>query len=79
MVIKIKGNQTITLVEENKTITDKEKLLQTFNEYFVDIIPSLGITYFWVNNDDVNNDKINNTITNFEDHRSKGAIKKQMG
>ena len=78
MVIKIKGNQTITLVEENKTITDKEKLLQTFNEYFVDIIPSLGITYFWLNNDDVNNDKINNTITNFEDHRSKGAIKKQM-
>ena len=62
MVIKIKGNQTITLVEENKTITDKEKLL-TFNEYFVDIIPSLGITYFRVNNDGVNNDKINNTIT----------------
>ena len=63
MVIKIKGNQTITLVEENKTITDKEKLL-TFNEYFADIIPSLGITYFQVNNDDgVNNDKISNTIT----------------
>ena len=43
---KNKGNKTIALEERNEVITDEGKLAQTFNEYFVNIVPSLGITSF---------------------------------
>ena len=55
--------------------TNDEKLAQTFEEYFVNIVSSLGITSFRENNDDVNNDNIDNTITKFEGHASIAAIK----
>ena len=35
-----KENKTITLEEGNELITDDGKLTQTFNEYFVIIVPS---------------------------------------
>ena len=54
------------------------KLAQTFNEYFVNIVPSLDITSFRQNNDDVNNDNIDNAMIKFEGHASIVAIKKQM-
>ena len=64
--------------EGNEVITDDGKLAQTFNEYFVNIVPSLGITSFRDNNDGVNNDNIDNTITKFEGHPSIVAMKEQM-
>ena len=63
---KIKENKTIALKEGNEVITDDRKLAQTFNEYFVNIVPSLGITSFHENNDNVNNDNIDNIIIKFE-------------
>ena len=67
------------MVEGNEVITNDEKLAQTFNEYFVNIVWSLSITSFHNNNcDDVNDDNIDNVITKFEDHPSIVAIKKQM-
>ena len=62
----------------NEVITDDGKLAQIFNEYFVNIVPSLGITSFHKKNDNVNNDNIDNTIKKFEGHPSLAAIKKQM-
>ena len=59
-------------------ITDNGKLAPTFNEYFVNIVPSLGITSFHENNVDVNNDNIDNTIAKSECHPSIVAIKEQM-
>ena len=44
----------------------------------MNIAPSLGITTFYENNDDVNNDNIDKTITKFEGHPSIAAIKKQI-
>ena len=41
---KNKGNKTINLVEGNEVITNVEKLAQAFNEYFANIVSSLGIT-----------------------------------
>ena len=75
---KNKGNKTIALEEGNEVITDDGKLAQTFNEYFVNIVPSLGITSFHENNDNVNNDNIDNIIIKFEGHPSIVAIKEQM-
>ena len=64
--------------EGNEVITDDGKLAETFNEYFVNIVLSLGITSFYGNNDYANNDNIGNTITKFEGHLSKVAIKYQL-
>ena len=64
--------------EGNEVITDDGKLAQTFNEYFVNIVPSLGITSFHENNDNINNDNIDNIIIKFEGHQSIVAIKEQM-
>ena len=64
--------------EGNEVITDDGKLAQTFNEYFVNIVPSLGITFFHENNDNINNDNIDNIIIKFEGHQSIITIKKQM-
>ena len=50
-------------MEGNEVITNDGKLVQAFNEYFVKIVLSLGITSFRKNNDEVNNDNIDNTIT----------------
>ena len=51
---KNKGNETKALEERNEVITDDGELAQTFNEYFMNIAPSLGITSFHENNDNVN-------------------------
>ena len=75
---KNKGNKTIALDEGNEMITDDGKFAQTFNEYFVNIVPSLGVTSFHENNDDVNNDNVDNSITKCEGHSSIVAIKEQM-
>ena len=75
---KNKENKIIALVEENEVITDDGKLAQTFNEYFVNIVPSLGMTSFHENNFDVNDDNVDNNIAKFECHPSIVAIKKQM-
>ena len=64
--------------EGNELINDDGKLTQTFNEYFVIIVPSLGITSFHENNDNVHNDNIDNIIIKLEGHPSIVAIKEQM-
>ena len=51
---KNKGDETKALEERNEVITDDGELAQTFNEYFMNIAPSLGITSFHENNDNVN-------------------------
>ena len=75
---KSKGNKNIALEEVNKVITNDGKLAQTFDEYFVNIAPSLGITSFHEDNDNVNNDNNDNIITKSEGHPSIVAIKDQM-
>ena len=74
---KNRGNKTISLEEGNEVITDDGKLAQTFNEYFVNFVPSLAITSFRENNDDINNENKDNTIKKFQDNPSIVAIKEQ--
>ena len=44
----------------------------------MNIVPSLGITSFRENNNDVNNDNIDNTIRKFEGHPNIVTIKEQI-
>ena len=74
---KNRGNKTISLKEGNEVTTDDGKLSQTFNEYFVNFVPSLAITFFRENNDDINNENKDNTIKKFQDNPSIVAIKEQ--
>ena len=59
---KNKGNKTVALVEGNEVVTDDGKIAQTFNGYFVIIVPCFGITSFRENNDHVHNDNIDVVI-----------------
>ena len=74
---KNRGNKTISLEEGNEVTTDDGKLSQTFNEYFVNFVPSLAITSFRENNDDINNENKDNTIKKFQDNPSIVAITEQ--
>ena len=74
---KNRGNKTISLEEGNEVTTDDGKLSQTFNEYFVNFVPSLAITSFRENNDDINNENKDKTIKKFQDNPSIVAIKEQ--
>ena len=56
-------------------ITNDGKLVQNVNESFMSIVPSLGITSFRENNDDLNSDNVDNAILKFEGHPSIVAIK----
>ena len=39
---KFKGNNTITLKEDNETITDQNKVAEIFNKYFVSVAAEIG-------------------------------------
>ena len=72
------GNKTIALEEGNEVITDDGKFALIFNKYFVNIVPTLGITSIYENNDDTNNDNIDNLIAKFDGNSSIVAIKEQI-
>ena len=65
-------------MEGNDVLLMMKNLLKHFDEYFVNIVPSLGITSFRENNNDVNNNYIDNTVTKFKGHPSIVATTEQM-
>ena len=46
MKVSVKSN---LLIEESAVNTSKERLAKTFNEYFVNVVPNLGINTYNVN------------------------------
>ena len=46
LAIKLRLGKIITLVQGNKIVIKDEKIAQTSNEYFEEIVPSFRITTF---------------------------------
>ena len=70
---KIKKNENIILVENDKIISDELEIAETFNNYFGNIISDLGIK-----NDNIlseNSDPVINAISYYENHPSINKIK----
>ena len=60
---KTKGNPNISLVESNDLITDEKSLAETFNCYFVNVFPNLGINIL----DDKSGE---GNVSNYDNHLS---------
>ena len=73
---KVNKNNAITLVEGNKLITDNTKLAQMFNEFFVNSVENLAITFNFSSN--LNPININDILFPYEIHASVIAIKPNM-
>ena len=77
---KIKLAEKIVL-SENETLTkDEEEVANTFNDFFVNIVPNLGIKtqHEFLKTTDNSQDTIKNAICKYEDHASIILIKKHM-
>ena len=77
---KIKSTEYITLEENGKIISSDKELARIFNEFFVNIVPNLGINtnHSFLINTDNENDLIEKAIAKYKNHPSIISIKKFM-
>ena len=77
---KIKSTEYITLEENGKVISNDKELARIFNEFFVNIVPNLGINtnHSFLINTDNENDPIEKAIAKYKNHPSIISIKKFM-
>ena len=76
----IKSTEYITLEENGKIISNDKELAKIFNEFFVNIVPNLGINtnHSFLINTDNENDPIEKAIAKYKSHPSIISIKKFM-
>ena len=77
---KIKSAENIVLSENGALIKDEEEVANIFNNFFVNIVPNLGIKtqHEFLNTTDNSQDPIENAIYKYENHPSIILIKKYM-
>ena len=73
------SNNKITLVEGDEIISTDEKVAETFNNFFTNVVKNLDIIGFETNySDDPELDKISNIIKKFKNHPSVTKIKENV-
>ena len=74
---KIKSVENITLDESGKLVRDEKKVANIFNDFFVNIVPNLGINteHGFLNITNISHNSIENAIYKYKNHI---AIKKHM-
>ena len=77
---KIKSVENIVLSENGVLIKNEEKVANIFNNFFVNIVPNLGIKtqHEFLNTTDNSKDPIENAICKYENKPSIILIKKNM-
>ena len=77
---KIKSTEYITLEENGKIISNDKELARIFNEFFVNIVPNLGINtnHSFLINTDNEDDPIEKAIAKYKNHPCIISIKKFM-
>ena len=77
---KIKSVENITLDENGKLVRNEQEVANTFNDFFVNIVPNLGINteHDFLNTTYISHNPIENAIYKYENHPSVIAIKKHM-
>ena len=69
---KIKHTQNITLIDSGSIVSDNKKIAEIFNNFFINVVPNLGIT---INNEIITNvdnilDPVQKAIKKYEKHPS---------
>ena len=74
---KMKLTENIVLSENGKLIKDKEDVANKFNDFFVNIVPNLGIRtqHEFLNTTDNSQNPIENAINKYKNHPSITVIK----
>ena len=77
---KIKSAENIALSKNGKCIKDEEEVVNIFDEFFLNIVPNLGVRaqHDFLNTTDRSRDPIENAICKYEDHPSIASIKKHV-
>ena len=77
---KIKSVENITLNENGKLVRDEKEVANIFNDFFVIIVPILGINteHEFLNTANISYNPIKNAIYKYENHPSVIAIKNHM-
>ena len=76
---KVTTRSNITLIKNKKVVTSEIELIKTFNKYFVDIVPKLGIKQFVSStNYDLETENLFAIMKKYENHSSIIAIEKWM-
>ena len=69
---KINHTQNITLIDSGSIVSDNKKIAEIFNNFFINVVPNLGIT---INNEIITNldnilDPVQKAIKKYEKHPS---------
>ena len=76
---KVTTRRNIFLIENKKVVTSEIELAKTFNKYFVDIVPKLGIKLVTSSpNSDLEARNLSAIIKKYKNHSSINAIEKYM-
>ena len=77
---EMKSAENIVLSENGKLIKDEEEVANIFNDFFVNVVPNLGIRtqYKFFNTTDNSQNPIENAISKYQNHLSIILIKKNM-
>ena len=69
-------DERITIIENEKVVSDEKELVKIFNEYFSNIVPNLDIQR--PSSIILHHDPVLNAVKKFENHPSILEIKKQI-
>ena len=77
---EMKSVENIVLSENGKLIKDEEEVANIFNDFFVNIVPNLGVRtqYEFLNTTDNSQNPSENTISKYQNYPSIILIKKNM-
>ena len=76
---KVTTTTNITQIENKIMVTSEIELAKTFNKYFVDIVPKLGIkTIDFIRNKDVETGNLSTIIKKYKNYSSIIALEKYM-
>ena len=72
--------KNITLDENGKLVRDEKKFANIFNDFFVKILPNLGINtkHDFLNTTNISHNPNENTVYKYKNHPSVIAIKKHI-
>ena len=77
---KLRSVENIALNENGKLVRDEKEVANIFNDFFVNIVPNLGINteHDFLNTTNISHNPSENAVYKYENHPSVIAIKKYM-
>ena len=69
------GNEKMTLIEDDKVVSENNEVAETFKSYFETIVKNLSINSKYASGEPLNNESVTDIIRKLDDHASPINIK----